>query len=219
MQCLATSVLQLNSDTSGDSSLDLEGSLPSSPHTNFFAMQGTSTYPNSTSRDTCWAVIGCRHMAVFIAGQKSSGRLQSQARTTHVWKKWRGKHQRYWSALVWSVVLDTLCTTQNCSCSHQQIVTDATGELSEGVGIERRDEQKVGPAPQLDVKYGVGSPSPQLEHRRAVRRESDAMLTSSLTSFVCAVLADRMHFFHSLWHLDKRLLTKASVWPTDIFAI
>lgn len=30
--------------------------------------------------------MGCSHMAVFMAGQKSSGRHRSQARTTHVWQ-------------------------------------------------------------------------------------------------------------------------------------
>lgn len=32
--------------------------IPSSPHTSFLAMQGISTYPNSVSLDTCWAVMG-----------------------------------------------------------------------------------------------------------------------------------------------------------------
>lgn len=57
---------------------------PSSPHTSFLAMQGISTYPNSVSLDICWAVMGCCHIAVFIAGQKRRGRLVSHALTTHV---------------------------------------------------------------------------------------------------------------------------------------
>lgn len=154
-------------------------------------MQGTSTYPNSTSLDICWAVMGCCHMAVFIAGQKSSGRLQSQARTTHVWKQ-EDKHHKHWSALIYFFFLGvvtgkTQCTAKNNLCSHQQIVTNATRNLSKCVGIERGDDQKVGPAPQLDVKYGVWSLSPQLQHRRVVRHETDAILTSSLTSLIYAV--------------------------------
>lgn len=70
--------------------------LPSSPHTSTLAMQGISTYPNSFNLETCSAVMGCCHMAVFIAGQKRRGRLISQALTTLVCQhtNQHGKHFR-----------------------------------------------------------------------------------------------------------------------------
>lgn len=56
---------------------------PVSPHINFFAMHLISMWPHCLSVEICWAVIGCCHMRVFIAGQKNSGFSKFHARVVH----------------------------------------------------------------------------------------------------------------------------------------
>lgn len=51
--------------------------------------------------------------------------------------------------------------------SHQQIVTNAIGNFSKSVGIQRGDDKQVCPAPQIDMKHRVRPLSPQLLQRNS----------------------------------------------------
>lgn len=46
--------------------------------------------------------------------------------------------------------------------THEEVVTDATGHLAQGVGVQGGHQQEIGPPPQLDVQDGVALALPHL---------------------------------------------------------
>ena len=94
---------------------------PTSPHVNVLTTGLTRTKFNSfVKTSTCFLVKGWSHMSVFMAGQKRTSLLMSQALTTRVWLK-----------------------------RNQEIIADTVWYFCERICCERCDQHDVGPFPKL----------------------------------------------------------------------
>lgn len=107
------------------------------------------------------------------------------------------------------------CGCTDARCSHQQVVTQAAGDLPQCVGVERRDEQQVGPAPQLDVQHRVRALSPQLQHTE--EQLGLKVMQYSLPPF----MQFGRHLFHLhfdlFFEVSQFLLTRLTFCQTDLF--
>lgn len=115
-------------------------SVPMSPHTSFFSIGGmTVTTPNPETRVIWSFVRGCSHMAVFMAGQRTKGFLQSQARKMHVYQ---------------FLILMPL--------PYEQVVAYAAGHLCKCVCIQRCHYHQISPLSQLNMQDRITTVLPNL---------------------------------------------------------